>query len=66
MLITGERYLRLVLGKYVDHHNTHLPHSTLQQYLPAGHVHPTGDMVPVHVLRRDRLGDLIHEYSQVA
>lgn len=55
MLITGERYLRLVLGEYVDHHSTHLLHSTLQQYLPAGRAHPTGDMVAVHVLRRDRL-----------
>ena len=30
MLITGERHLRLVLGEYVDHYNTHRPHRTLQ------------------------------------
>jgi len=25
-LITGERHLRLVLGEYADHYNTHRPH----------------------------------------
>ena len=29
MLITGERHLRLVLGEYADHYNTHRPHRTL-------------------------------------
>jgi len=36
MLITGERYLRLVLGEYVDHCDTHRPHRTLHQHPPAG------------------------------
>jgi len=26
MLIAGERHLRLVLGEYIDHYNTHRPH----------------------------------------
>jgi putative transposase len=66
MLITGERHLRLVLGEYIDHYNSHRPHRTLQQDPPAGRVHLPGDVTGLRVLRRDRLGGLIHEYSQVA
>jgi len=66
MLITGERHLRLVLSKYIDHYNTHRPHRTLQQGPPAGRPHPTGPGATVRVLRRDRLGGLIREYTQVA
>jgi putative transposase len=66
MLITSERQLRLVLGEYVDHYNAHRPHRALQQGPPAGHpVLPAPD-ANVRILRRDRLGGLIHEYSQVA
>jgi putative transposase len=63
MLITGERHLRLVLGEYADHYNTHRPHRTLQQQPPAGRPPPAAS---IRVMRRDRLGGLIHEYSQVA
>ncbi len=66
MLITGERHLRLVLGEHVDHCNTHRPHRALQQYPPAGHRHPRPAGTSIQVLRRDRLGGLIHEYDQVA
>ena len=31
MLITGERHLRLVLGEYADHYNSHRPHRVLIQ-----------------------------------
>jgi putative transposase len=34
MLITGERHLRLVLGEYADHYNSHRPHRMLQQNRP--------------------------------
>jgi putative transposase len=66
MLITGERHLRLVLSEYIEHYNVHRPHRTLCQRPPAGR-----DLLPimdtnVRVLRRDRLGGLIREYSQVA
>jgi hypothetical protein len=40
MLITGERYLRLVLGEYADHYDVHRPHRTLHQNPPAGREHP--------------------------
>jgi putative transposase len=66
MLITGERHLRLVLGEYIHHYNSHRPHRALQQSPPAGRVHPLADVTSIRVLRRDRLGGLIHEYSQVA
>jgi putative transposase len=66
MLIASERHLRLVLGEYVDRYNGHRPHRTLHQNPPAGRAHPPVEMTGMRVLRRDRLGGLIHEYSQVA
>ena len=36
ILVTGERHLRLVLGEYTDHYNSHRPHRSLQQEPPAG------------------------------
>jgi putative transposase len=66
MLITGERHLRLVLGEYVGHYNGHRPHRTLGQRPPAGRERPPAMGTNVRVLRRDRLGGLIHEYVQVA
>lgn len=66
MLITSERHLRLILGEYIDRNNTHRPHRTLQQSPPAGRPHPPALGATVRVLRRDRLGGLIHKYAQVA
>jgi len=66
MLITGERHLRLVLSEYLDHCNTCRPHRTLHQNPPTGPTHAPSPGVNVRVLRRDRLGGLIHEYAQVA
>ncbi len=66
ILITGERHLRMVLDEYVDHYNLHRPHRALQQHPPTGRPHPPAPGANVRVLRRDRLGGLIHEYSQVA
>ena len=66
MLITSERHLRLVLDEYIDHYNSHRPHRSLQQKPPAGRADPLVEVSGMGVLRRDRLGGLIHEYSQVA
>ena len=66
MLITSERHLRLVLTEYIDHFNAHRPHRALQQAPPAGRAHPPAGVTGTCVLRRDRLGGLIHEYAQVA
>jgi hypothetical protein len=37
-----------------------------RQEPPAGRAHPPVDVTDMRVLRRDRLGGLIHEYAQVA
>jgi putative transposase len=66
MLITSERHLRLVLGEYADHYNVYRPHRALRQHPPAGRPRPPALDANIRVLRRDRLGGLIHEYSQVA
>ncbi len=66
MLITGERHLRLVLGEYTGHYNGHRPHRSLQQNPPARRARPPAETNSMRVLRRDRLGGLVHEYSQVA
>jgi hypothetical protein len=66
MLIIGERHLRLVLGEYADHYNSQRPHRTLEQKPPAGRVLPPGRVTVMRVVCQDRLGGVIHEYSQVA
>ena len=66
MLITGERHLRLVIDEYIDHYNTHRPHRTLHQSPPAGRGHAPALGTNARALRRDRLGGLIHDYTQVA
>lgn len=65
LLILGERHLHHVLSEYTDHYNRHRPHRTLGQTPPGGRpFSEAGD--GFRVLRRDRLGGLIHEYRQVA
>ena len=66
MLITGERQLRPVLSEYIDHYNSHRPHRTLHQNPPDGRDRSPAETTGIRVLRRDRLGGLIHEYAQVA
>jgi len=66
MLITGERHPWLVLGEYADHYNSHRPHRALWQNPPARRPHEPAEVTGMRVLRRDRLGGLIHEYTQVA
>jgi putative transposase len=66
ILIASRRHLHHVLSEYVDHYNTHRPHRTLSQRPPDGRTHAAIADDNVRVLRRDRLGGLLHEYSQVA
>jgi hypothetical protein len=65
ILITGPRYLRQVPVEYVAHYDTHRPHRSPARTPPNGRADPAppGD---VRLLRRTRLGRLIHEYWQVA
>jgi putative transposase len=65
ILITSERHLRLVLDEYADHYNFHRPHRALRVGPPAERAHPPALSANIRVLRRDRLGGMIHEYSQV-
>ena len=65
LLITGPRHLDVVLREYVQHFNTHRPHRSLHQRPPAGGT-PPGPGTAIRVLRRDRLGGLVHEYVQDA
>src|SRR5215831_10092380 len=66
MLINGERHLRLTMSEYADHYNAHRPHRTPQQHPPAGRAHLPAEKAGMHILRRDWLGGLIHEYAQAA
>jgi putative transposase len=66
LLITSERHLRLILSEYANHYNAHRPHRALCQSPPTGRLHPPALGENVRILRRDRLGGLIHEYSQAA
>jgi putative transposase len=66
MLIFGGRHLRLVVAEFAHHYNVHRPHRALGQAPP---LEPGESAVVVpagKVVRRDRLGGLIHEYAQVA
>jgi putative transposase len=65
MLIFGGRQLRSVLAEYVEHYNDHRPHRALGQAPPLGPAKPPVILAGM-VVRRDRLGGLIHEYAQVA
>jgi transposase InsO family protein len=66
MLVVGEQHLRLVLSEYVDHYNSHRPHRTLLQNPPGGRARRPAEVTGMRIVRRDRLGGLIHEYAQVA
>jgi transposase InsO family protein len=65
ILIVNALHLRKVLVEYEDHFNTHRPHRALNQASP---LRPVTDPVDAYikVIRRDRLGGLLHEYSKVA
>lgn len=65
MLIVNARHSRQVLGEYETHFNTHRPHRSLAQAAPLRPLDrpQTGD---IRVIKRDRLGGMIHEYTQVA
>jgi transposase InsO family protein len=67
MLILGCRQLQAVLAEYADHYNGHRPRRALGQAPPLGPGEPVGlALLAGRVVRRDRLGGLIHEYAQVA
>ncbi|HZC98860.1 MAG TPA: integrase core domain-containing protein [Actinomycetes bacterium] len=66
MLIVGRRHLVSVLGEYGEHYNVHRPHRALGQAPPLGSGEPMAFVPGGRVVRRDRLGGLVHEYARVA
>jgi transposase InsO family protein len=66
MLILNRRQLGTVLAEYVTHFNAHRPHRALNQAAPRQPLPSPASPSHLHIRRRDRLGGLIHEYSQVA
>jgi putative transposase len=66
MLIFGGRQLRSLLTEFADHYNLHRPHRALGQAPPLGPGESAVVVSAGRVVRRDRLGGLIHEYAQVA
>jgi transposase InsO family protein len=65
ILIINERHLRKVLTEYEAHFNIHRPHRALNQASPLRALPDPVD-ADVKVTRRERLGGLLHEYTQVA
>ena len=66
ILIVNQRHAVAVLAEYERHFNEHRPHRALGQAAPLQPLpdpHPRPDF---RVGRRDRLGGLLHEYTQVA
>ncbi|WP_255945041.1 integrase core domain-containing protein [Streptomyces odontomachi] len=68
ILITGEHHLRLVVNEYAERYNRHRPHRSLRQRAPDRLTEPETLTATTNtrIHRRDRLGGLVHEYTQVA
>ncbi|MFI5038069.1 MAG: integrase core domain-containing protein [Solirubrobacterales bacterium] len=68
LLIFSERQLRRTLSTYTDHYNRQRPHRALDLAAPD----PPSELITLphktatRVLRRDRLGGLLHEYARAA
>ncbi len=55
LLITGPRHLAAMLGEYIEHYDTHLPHRSLHQQPPAGRAHrPSAATIPPAATRPAR------------
>ena len=67
LLILGRRHLEQVLDEYVRHYNAARPHRTLESRAPLTRGKSIQLPSPVEkVIRRDRLGGVIHEYEPLA
>jgi hypothetical protein len=64
LLIVGERHLRHVLREDVVHSNTRRPHRSLRLHPPERSPRPPAPVTAV--VRRARLGGLLHEYEAAA
>jgi putative transposase len=64
-LIVNRRHLERVLRVFVAHQNAHRPHRALKLQPPQPAEPPPTPPIG-EIRRRDRLGDLIHEYHRDA
>jgi Integrase core domain len=65
-LIINRRHLTAVLAEYVAHYNHHRPHRALHQAAPFKSLPPPASPSQLHLRRRDLIGGLIHDYTQLA
>lgn len=65
VLVFGRRHLEQILRDYVTHYNAERPHRSLALDAPAG-AHEARGSPSSHILRRDLVGGLIHEYYAAA
>jgi putative transposase len=65
ILIYNAHHAEQILSEYTAHHNTARPHRSLRQLAPRD----AGEPDPAHpntkIIRIDRLGGTIHEYTQL-
>jgi transposase InsO family protein len=66
MLVLNQRQLHRALTEYVDHYNRHRPHRSLNQAAPLRPLPKPVGYDNIQILKRHRLGGLIHEYAQAA
>jgi hypothetical protein len=66
LLILNRRHLERVLREYTEHYNTHRPHRSLELVPPAAVARKDPVGRSGKLMRRDRLGGLIHEYRYAA
>jgi len=64
LLILGRGHLEAVLREFVAHYNRARPHLALDLRPPLGRERPV--LATGAIVRRDRLGGLIHEYERRA
>jgi transposase InsO family protein len=66
VLIINQRHTATVLREFERHYNGHRPHRSLGQAAPLRAIPHRTPAEIGKIQRRDRFGDLIHEYQQVA
>ena len=68
LLVLNARHAERVLAVFIDHYNRHRAHRSLKLMPPNGRSVPEDCLhpQPASVIRRDRLGGVIHEYERAA
>ena len=68
LLVLNQPHLERILEVFVDHYNRHRPHRALSLAPPEARRSVASSWAPgdARILRRDRLGGVVHEYSIAA